>query len=248
MKRYFTTTRWLTTSLVVALLLLGSTSAMAQTYGYVAPPVSNGYGYGYGSPYRGWGGFGYHSSTYEEGVLRGAAELTRAAGEANFYNSMAAERYESARQAAIQNRKLATDTYFAMRKVNQEARAAERPTRLSVDQYATIAQRMAPSPLAAQQYEPTTGKLGWPEVLMTKEFEADRNAIDAAFRSRDASDGGRGSQFAAHIATHAERMRQTLRGNIDTLRPMDYMAGKKFIDSVAHEANQLFDLRVVATR
>lgn len=238
----------LTTLLVVGALLLASTTAMAQTYGYVAPPQT---GYGYNYNYRNnrpWGGWGYHSSTYEEGVLRGAAEYQRATGEANLYNSMAAEHYESARQAAIENKKFAADTYFAMRKANQEARDAARPKRLTVDQYADIAMRSAPSALAAQQYEPMSGKLAWPDVLMSKQFDADRKAIDDAFRSRDADDGGKGSNFAAHIDRLTSRMEADLKANIDQLNPMDYMAARKFLGSVAHEAQQFFDLRAVATR
>ena len=41
-----------------------------------------------------YGGYGYHSSTLEEGVQRGAADLVRSYGMANLLNSQAAQQFE----------------------------------------------------------------------------------------------------------------------------------------------------------
>src|SRR5262245_55227841 len=77
-----------------------------------------------------WGNSGYHSSTLEEGVQRGYADVVRSYGMANLLNSQAAGNFEQARKAYIENQLNATQTYFEMRRYNTEARRAERGTPL----------------------------------------------------------------------------------------------------------------------
>ena len=81
----------------------------------------------------GWGG-GYHSSTLEEGVQRGYADVVRSRGMANLMNSEAAINLQEADKKYLENRLTATQTYFEMRRYNQEARRAERSTPLSSEQ------------------------------------------------------------------------------------------------------------------
>ena len=71
-----------------------------------------------------------YSSTYEEGVQRGYADIVRSQGMANLMNSEAAKKYEEARREYLDNRLKATQTYFEMRRVNQEARSRERTSPL----------------------------------------------------------------------------------------------------------------------
>jgi hypothetical protein len=125
-------------SVVVALAGVASAQSYSGTNGYGAAgyyPAYGGYGYGYG----------YHSSTYEEGVLRGMGALARARGEANYWNSVAAINRQEALARYIQNREQATETYFRMRQINQAARQAERPQRLSPEQYVMLARSKRPT-------------------------------------------------------------------------------------------------------
>ena len=114
---------------------------------------------GYG---RGYGGGGYHASTAAEGFQRGMADVIRSTGAANMMNSEAMINVETARQQYISNRLYGTQTYFEMRRLNKEARAAEagpRPTQQDVIRYA---QERAPNRLSTSEVDPLTGNIAWP--------------------------------------------------------------------------------------
>src|SRR5262245_26341410 len=90
-----------------------------------------------------WGG-DYHSSTLEEGMQRGHADVVRSYGMANLLNSQAAQNYEQARKDYLDNRLKATQTYFEMRRYHDEAVKAQRSTPLSHEQYVRLAREDAP--------------------------------------------------------------------------------------------------------
>src|SRR5882724_3784882 len=98
--------------------------------------------------YAQWGP-SYHSSTLEEGIQRGYADVVRSQGMANLLNSQAATQYEAARKAYMENQMKATQTYFEMRRYNTEARRSERSTPLSMEQYVRLAREQAPEALTA---------------------------------------------------------------------------------------------------
>ena len=138
-------------------------------------------------------GYGYHSSTFEEGVLRGYADLTVAQGQANYLNSLASINGQEAYSRYLQNRQRTTDTYFYMRQANRAAREAEAPQRLSREQYAALAKKSAPEGLSERQYDRTLGRLNWPAALAGDEFAGERDGSTP----RSASLGGRrGRRFS----------------------------------------------------
>src|SRR5688500_2339470 len=139
---------------VLTLTLGFAAAASAQTS---APQPS---GFGYIGGYR-------HASTYEEGVLRGYADFTRAHGESDYWHSLAAINRQVAFQKSLENRQLKTETYFHNRAINSEAR---QPTRLSTEQLAVLAKKQAPDRLNGQQYDRTLGRLSWPAVLTGENF------------------------------------------------------------------------------
>src|SRR4051812_30944180 len=122
-------------------------------------------------------GSGHHSSTFEEGVQRGYASVITARGQANALNGQAAISFQEARTRAIQNDELATTTYFRTRHINQEARNADRPARLSTDRYVAMAKSAAPERLTAQAYDTTFARLSWPSALAGEEFATNRDAM-----------------------------------------------------------------------
>src|SRR5262245_8055122 len=107
-------------------------------------------------------GEGYHSSTLEEGIQRGHADVVRSYGMANLLNSQAAQNFEQARKDYLDNRLKATQTYFEMRRYHDEAVKAQRSTPLSYDQYVRLAREDAPMALTPTQLDPLTGSVGWP--------------------------------------------------------------------------------------
>lgn len=203
--------------LPVLLLVTACSTASAQYYG------------GYG----GWGG-GYHSSTLEEGVQRGYADVVRSQGAANLMNSMALGNIEDARSKYIQNRLDATQTYFEMRRYNQEARKAERSSPLSTEQYVRLARQQAPARLSVSQLDPFTGKISWPTALKREKYDKLRSEIEMLFQERAA-----GADLTDdEIATATGQFLEMLKADIMSFRQTDYIAARNFVTSLAFEGQQ----------
>src|SRR5438477_4037393 len=118
-------------------------ASVAAGHTYVSPNVQPvaGYGGGYYPQY-------HHSSTYEEGVLRGEGALVQSYGQANYYDSLAAINSQEAYSQYLQNREKATETYFRLRQISYPARQAARPQRLSYEQHVTLAKKQLPDGLS----------------------------------------------------------------------------------------------------
>jgi hypothetical protein len=222
---------------VLALTAVASAqSAYTPTYATAGYYPANDYGYG------------YHASTYEEGLLRGYAALATGIGQGNYLNSLARINNEEARTKYIKNRELAAQTYFAMRQANEAARDAMRPERLTAEQYAALAKKEAPERLDAQQYDTTLGRLHWPAALTGDEFAQERDALDRAFRNRSPGDVGPGSDFYAAVRQLTSSMESTLKAEASQLDPAQYVVAKKFLQSVSYESQQPMVVRSLALR
>ena len=221
-----------TTRIFAAALILAAgfaTLASAQTYngGYAVP----GYGSGYG-PYATY----HHASTYEEGVLRGLADLQRSGGEANYWHSLAENNWQEAYGKYLANREAKTETYFRMQAINRAAREAVRPQRMTTEQLAILARKQAPDRLGDHQYDRGLGHLNWPAILQDEFFAAERTTLDAAFAARTPGDAGVGSAFSTSVRQLTRSMQEKLQANIAGLNQMEYLAAKKFIAGLALEA------------
>ena len=193
-------------------------------------------------------GYGYHASTEAEGVLRGFGALARSVGEANYYNSLASINYADAYTRYLQNREHATETYFRMRQINRAGRQAERQPRWTYEQYVAMAKNNAPGNLTEQQYDRTLGRLAWPALLNGDEFAPEREALNRAFLVRSPSDMGAATAFYAQVQHLASQMEAKLLGKLDQVTPPEYVAAKKFIDSLAYESQQPLVVRSLAAR
>ncbi len=219
---------------VLASLLAFAGIASAQNYGTsVTPSVAVG-----GFVPGGYGSGGYHASTEAEGVLRGSADLVRSIGEGNYYNSLAAINGQEAWSRAIDNKQKAVETYFQIKQINRAAREAARPQPLTFTQYAKLAKQEAPDRLGDADYNRVMGRLSWPAVLATGDFASERTALEQAFVGRKAQDVGVSTDFHRDVRELTAAMSAKLRSRIDTMSPMEYIAAKKFLTSVAFESQQ----------
>jgi hypothetical protein len=223
-----------TTRILAGALLLAAgfaTLASAQT-GYIATgPQSTPSGFGYIGGYR-------HASTFEEGVLRGYADLTRAGGEANYWHSAAANNWQDAYSKYLANREAKTETYFRMQSINRAAREATRPQRMTTEQLAILARKQAPDRLGDHQYDRGLGRLNWPSLLQDGLFAEERAVLDSAFATRTPGDAGVGSGFSTGVRQLTTSMQHKLQANIAGLNQMEYLAAKKFLAGLAIEAQQ----------
>ena len=160
--------------------------------------------------------------------------LVRSAGYANVMNSIAAQNYEQAYSLDLNNRLMATNTYFEMRRVNKAARAEERDPPATAAELAHYAEVMAPKRLTASQLDPVTGEVKWPTVLNDERYAAMRK-IDQLFSQRQANNG----TAAADIGRSTMRSRRCAGPLVKNIRDYStpaYLEAPKFLDSLQYEA------------
>ncbi|MGQ0634424.1 MAG: hypothetical protein ACT4QC_07435 [Planctomycetaceae bacterium] len=183
--------------------------------------------------YGGWGG-GWGGGTVAGNYMQGMSQVVAAQGQYNESTARAAISYEEARSKYIDNSKKWTDTYFQMREEN-EARTAERRERAkhSPETLRLAAQSGLPRPLSSEALDPLTGRIQWPEALQAPEYAQSREKLERLFEIRATTSGG-GTGMSIQQATR--EMIEILKSNIQKIPTGDYIAARKFLDSLAHSA------------
>ncbi|MEM6471907.1 MAG: hypothetical protein AAF802_20275 [Planctomycetota bacterium] len=132
------------------------------------------------------GRFGWHSSTAQEGMARGMADVIRARGQAALLGAQAATETEVARRKYLENRTYAAESYIERRKIQknygEEVRAEKRAS------LAEHVKRRELQPLTSSEFYEETGKISWPIVLTHENFEKGRLMVEELFSKR-AADG-----------------------------------------------------------
>jgi len=230
-------------AVLVALVTQGETFAQRPArIGLVRPlaNVQSTYGYVYRHPGYGVvppGRWYHHASTAAQGYLDGRANLVYAHGARNVLNAQAALIYAEAQSAMIANREQATETYFAMRAANRDARAAERGPRPTPTDLARLAKAGKPHLLNANEVNHATGEVSWPMLLRGEEFAVFRAEMEALLAQR-AICGKLDRDEQKHLGQTARGLQVNLEKQIREVHPMDYVEAQQFIKSLAHEARQ----------
>lgn len=207
----------------IAVLGMALVSANAQAQ---SPSLVN-YDFGVHQP--------HHSSTLAEGVRRGTADIIRAEGRYNLETSVANINNEEAYSRYLDNDLKRTDTYFAKRQRNSSYRAQMRRPRAMPETYARLSHQAAPGRLCPQHFDRVFGTVHWPEVLTWECFKPYREALDVTFAGRGPSDG-LGSAAARDIDRFSHEMKCHLKSLVRELNPSEYVAARRFLDSLAYEA------------
>jgi hypothetical protein len=187
-----------------------------------------------------WGGYGYnrggYASTAAQAAAYGMSEMMRAQGYQNLQNAEAAKNWEEAKTMEIQNRLRWTETYFEMRKVNREAKAAEQGPPVTQEQAIRMAKMAAPPRLGSTQLDPVTGHVAYPPVLMDDIYSDYRKRLDQFFADRAAAGGsvqyGEMREFQSNVSKFIDVLKQ----NVNNYPAGDYGKARTFLDSLAHEA------------
>jgi hypothetical protein len=192
-----------------------------------------------GGALGGYGGYGEYGSpgTAAGSALQGMASAISAAGSYNLATSNAAINAAQAEKLALQNAYGCVNGYFDLRAGNRLARAAERGPNLTSEQLNRIAQESAPKPLTTQQVDPISGKIFWPDLLQDEKFQAQRETLQTAFEER-ANRGAMPLPELRKAREAAEAMLDALTDMIRDVPPSDYLPAKRFLQSVAYEANK----------
>lgn len=180
-----------------------------------------------------WGNFG-HASTAEEGMARGMADLTRSAGMANLLNSEAAINMQSAARMNMENRVFGTEAYFDRRRINREARQADRRPQATPEDLARFARARAPSRLSASELDPFTGHIAWPPILEQEVYAEVRESLEILFEERAIS-GHLNMQQRTEIRQLTNEMQQMLKSRIREYPPQEYVQTRAFIEGLGVE-------------
>ena len=196
-----------------------------------------GFGGGWGG--GGWGGgWGYHSSTAAEGYQRGFADVVRSEGIANLLNSEASINYEDARSKAYDNALKGTQTYFTMRKMNEQYRSAERGTPATSEQLFRWAHRDVPRALNSYEFDSLSGQINWPLLLRAPGYEDYRHGVEQYFRMRSEMPQKVDELTVVRTQELFDNWLMTLKGDIKAFKPNEYIRSRKFLESLALEASK----------
>jgi hypothetical protein len=185
-----------------------------------------------------YNGFPYvdnRASTPAEGYARGMSDVVRSAGVYNLATSEAAINMTEAQRREIENRQQWTNAYFSMRQANRSYRATERTARPSMEQLVRYAQADQPQRLSPSELDSVNGRIQWPRLLREDEFAQSRGELEGLFRQW-AYVGAASTEQIDAIRQRTDTMLAELQAQVRAVTPTDYLVAKRFIQSLAYEA------------
>ena len=183
---------------------------------------------------NGYGSFGGYSSTPVEGARRGMADVIRSRGEAAESTTRAMNNYEEARTKYIDNKMKFTETYWTRKRLGEaELRKDYARKREGRDAYLATKGSGFPPRLSPAELDPSTGKVYWPQALMGDEYAELRQELDELFQLGFHTGSLR--QYNSQINQKSRSMRDKLKKHIRNMPTNDYIASRKFLDSLGYE-------------
>jgi len=188
--------------------------------------------------HSGWWPYGHRgASTPAESYASGAAALIRAQGSYNLLTSQATVNATEARRYALENSVRATEAYFKRRELNQEYRARMRGPRATPEDLKRYAEAGKPPRLSPSEMDQVNGEITWPRILRTDRYAGYRFRLEALFAKRAGPDElSAASYFQIDRTTKA--MLGELKNQVAVVPQMEYIAAKRFIQSLAYEARR----------
>jgi hypothetical protein len=173
----------------------------------------------------------YFSSTNGEGLGRGLGALVHGIGQMNLYNSMAAANFEEARRRSIENRRLSVETYFSLRRTNEQYREAQLRSRPKIH----TAQVNEPARPMPNRIDLVTGAIQWPKPLQAGAYSTARQQLESLFSLRSETNTDQGAVRWQHVQELTQAMKHQLKTEIHAMSPSDYVTAKKFIEGLADD-------------
>jgi hypothetical protein len=217
----------------VATLLLSSLAllSLSQTANAQAGFAGFGLGLGLGHGFGGYGYGGYGGGTVASNYMNGMSNVIRSEGEYNLLTSAAGVNNEESRSRYLDNKKKWWENYLQM----SEQRSAIDAQRYAASRHSTEALNVAakselPKALGPDMLDPVTGRITWPEILQDKQYDDQRKEIEQLFelRAKTSHSTGTGQKIRATTG----RMSDMLRRQIKDIPANDYIAARKFLDSL----------------
>ncbi len=165
----------------------------------------------------------------------GVARMFQSAGQYNANTAQAAIDYAYAARENMKNLKIWEETYFDMRRMNREYRAAEAGPQPTAADLARYAQMDRPRRLGPSDLDVVTGAITWPILLRLPDLAADRTVLERIFAQRAAAGSLDVDQYLKVFQMTAQ-MLDDLRERIRDLPAGDYMTARRFLESLVNEA------------
>jgi hypothetical protein len=127
------------------------------------------------------------------------------------------------------------ETYFERRRLNREYRSAARRPRPTMQDIIRCNEKSRPQRLTRSEYNPERRVVYWPRVLQSRDYCAERAAIDSAVASRTAGNSDAENSKYGEIVKAADKMLSTLKTRVNALSPTDYVEAKRFLLSLKYE-------------
>ncbi len=174
-----------------------------------------------------------HSSTFEEGLLRGQAAAIQAVGQANYAHSLAAVNYADAQRRQIENARLYVKNTIESREQIREHRMKYARPFMSKEALEEYVRKSLPDRLTKEQY--SNNKLTWPHILRTEPYKAVRDRIDALVAVRTPENSGDGSPSQREIHSLVDTAKKLLAENIDGMSSSQFGDALWFLNSLDWE-------------
>lgn len=186
-----------------------------------------------------FGGFGGGTFGFNPGLTNFAqAQMAYAVAQRN-HEIYRAQRQEN-RRRQLENR--------VARRAERDSYEREHPkTHRTAEQIANASRSRLPKRLKSEAYQVGVGKIAWPAALATADFAESRERIDALFAERTSANSGLGSENCNEIREVSDEMHRQLAKRINEMRPDEYVAARKLLDSVRYEARFAADDPAVAS-
>jgi len=168
-------------------------------------------------------------------LINARATMIKSVADAQATNAKTLQTLEQTRSLTLDNDLKVAKTFYEKRKLHdgyQALKVRKRPTREDLIRYSKDSTSGRPT---GYQLDPVRGRIIWPEVFKRDGFLATRTQMSSLFENRKTTDSGLGSENCREIYNVAAEMRQQLRSVIREMTPAEYMAARKFIDSLAFE-------------
>ncbi|HZN34796.1 MAG TPA: hypothetical protein VFB80_13300 [Pirellulaceae bacterium] len=161
-------------------------------------------------------------------IITAAATFTRAQAES-------AKMGQETREKKLQNDLLGAKVFYDKRALYHTYKDTHQTPRSTADQYTERARSAAPERLSSYQLWIKPGYVRWPSLLLAIDYSEPRSQIDYLLVRRTPADSGAGSQNCVDLQQQIDTLRLALQGRMRTYKPADYLAARKFLDSLAYE-------------
>jgi len=184
-----------------------------------------------------------------QAALVGArATMVKSVADANSTNARTLQTIKQTRSITLEADLKAAKTFYEKRKLHEGYRVLHSRKSLAPENLVRYSKNIVPGRLANYQIAPCKGKIKWPLVLQEQAFLQQRLQIDSLFLQRQKAGVAVNRNACRRAQDAVTQMRNELRARVRQMSHGEYLAARKFIDSLAFETRPPKQIQAVATR